>query len=651
VPAHDMGDAQCRLCAPHRRPGPGPRIGRVADDTVSWGPQTIRPMARLFPEHVPRSWREDQGLRAERRVFRALSERLSDDYSVLWRVPLYDEKARRQRDAEADFVILHPSIGLLALEVKGGAIGRDGSQWFSIDQSGTRHEIKDPYAQAARVKHILVAQLRELPRFRSRRLACAHGVVLPDAGSPTASSLGPNAPRAITAFADDLGKIDSFVEILLRLAKDDGTGLGAQGLREAEAAFAPRFRLPHPLQASLEADDAELLELTEQQFNVLDLIGREPRVLVTGGAGTGKTLLALELIRRLTARGLRTLLTTASPELAGWLSSLAEPAPAALCIASLGTIDAVLLDVARSSGRVGASDVRRLERERFGKAMVERWLWITDEFPDLKFDAIVIDEAQDLLEEHWTALSLCLNDPNEGAMYAFCDEAQLDETVEVVNLPAQPPFRLSPLQDRLPSRFVEITLVENLRNTQKIFELARPLYVIPGGGAGDYRCKGPVGQAVHFIEANGWEATRDALTALLRHLVVDERIPDKDVAVLYFPGSRGKSVPWYDPAAPPAEASQVAADVHGLSSLPGNAQTSRLAVVPASKFRGMERPAVVIVGGPTGHREAYIGLTRPRVYLALIGGPDDLDNWRPQLAASGMPSAERSPRGRSVAAP
>ena len=56
-------------------------------------------------------------------------------------------------------------------------------------------------------------------------------------------------------------------------------------------------------------DDRELLRLTEQQFAVLDRLRRQRRVSISGGAGTGKTVLALEKARRLAREGSGVLLT------------------------------------------------------------------------------------------------------------------------------------------------------------------------------------------------------------------------------------------------------------------------------------------------------------------------------------------------------
>jgi superfamily II DNA or RNA helicase len=51
------------------------------------------------------------------------------------------------------------------------------------------------------------------------------------------------------------------------------------------------------------------MRLTENQYEILDNLDGNQRLLITGGAGTGKTLLAIEAAKRLSAQGLRVLVT------------------------------------------------------------------------------------------------------------------------------------------------------------------------------------------------------------------------------------------------------------------------------------------------------------------------------------------------------
>lgn len=97
--------------------------------------------------------------------------------------------------------------------------------------------------------------------------------------------------------------------------------------------------------------------LTEEQYYQLDLVEESDRVLCTGGAGTGKTFLAVEVARRDAAKGARVLLTCKSPVLASYLGERVTEEE----------IDVIALDVAVEKTQV-------------------------------PYDVLVLDEAQDVLD-------------------------------------------------------------------------------------------------------------------------------------------------------------------------------------------------------------------------------------------------------------
>ena len=74
---------------------------------------------------------------------------LPDDYRVYHRKTWYSFDGG-VREGEADLLLLHPELGMLVLEVKGGRVAFDGraGTWTSTGRDGTVHEIKDPFALA-----------------------------------------------------------------------------------------------------------------------------------------------------------------------------------------------------------------------------------------------------------------------------------------------------------------------------------------------------------------------------------------------------------------------------------------------------------------------------------------------------------------------
>jgi len=77
-------------------------------------------MAKLYPEHLPESVLGNPKSQAERNVFGVLS-RLASSFVVFYSVAWQARKEGWVRDGEADLVVAHPNLGIVVLEVKGGA--------------------------------------------------------------------------------------------------------------------------------------------------------------------------------------------------------------------------------------------------------------------------------------------------------------------------------------------------------------------------------------------------------------------------------------------------------------------------------------------------------------------------------------------------
>ena len=80
-------------------------------------------MAVMIPERVPEHVRADAKRAAELRVYETLSDELDDRWTVFgWVTWVCRRSGGGHRDGEADFVVAHPDLGALVLEVKGGVI-------------------------------------------------------------------------------------------------------------------------------------------------------------------------------------------------------------------------------------------------------------------------------------------------------------------------------------------------------------------------------------------------------------------------------------------------------------------------------------------------------------------------------------------------
>ena len=182
----------------------------------------------------------------------------------------------------------------------------------------------------------------------------------------------------------------------------------------------PRFELRQPLGSVMAEEDRQLLTLTEQQSAVPDMLGRQRRVSVTGGAGTGKTLLAMEKARRLADEGFRVLLTCYNRPLAEYLRRSAGPVERLRIL----NFHQLCWELAEQAG-IPLPDPYAVPAppELFTTMLPNALLDALDRVED-RFDAVIVDEGQDFRDTWWDPLQLCLADPDRGVLYVFYDENQ-----------------------------------------------------------------------------------------------------------------------------------------------------------------------------------------------------------------------------------
>ena len=94
-------------------------------------------MARFYPAFVG----DFHGSEGERLAYHAL-EMLGDDYTVFHSYCWLGDGVRTAAQGEADFLVLHPQRGILAIEVKAGGIAYEGGAWQQTNRNtGETHVI------------------------------------------------------------------------------------------------------------------------------------------------------------------------------------------------------------------------------------------------------------------------------------------------------------------------------------------------------------------------------------------------------------------------------------------------------------------------------------------------------------------------------
>jgi len=253
--------------------------------------------------------------RSERLVWEALRDQLGPDALLLANLRITDER----KDHEADIVVALPGAGIVVVEVKGGELIHDGETWWHLRRG--RWSTVDPVDQARSTKYALRAYVESDPRWTAagkRRIRWGHAVALAHTRLSDDFAL-PKAPRWQVIDRDDLGVLADRLRTLLLSLRTSNRLLDDDDVAVLMSVLRGRGLPQRDLLARAAARDTHVKQLTQDQAVVLGATRELNRVDIRGGAGSGKTWLALEQAKRLGGNGQRVALTCYSRGLAEFL--------------------------------------------------------------------------------------------------------------------------------------------------------------------------------------------------------------------------------------------------------------------------------------------------------------------------------------------
>lgn len=502
-------------------------------------------------------------MRSEACVAALLQEQLDGEWTVFHSYPWLQTQQGQLKQGESDFVLLHPK-GMLVLEVKGGCVEyrADTREWRQ-----NHHWMKDPFDQASRGMHNLVSLVGGTDFVRG------YAVAFPDCRF--LGSLPPGAVRSALLDAEDLKSLSGRLSGLL---SEWGTGRPAPTRAESERirrALLPRCQLIPDLRHGVGAEERILHTLTQLQLDTLTGLFTMDRLLVEGVAGSGKTLLALRRAHDLAQQGLRTLFLCYNKNLAQELRTTHGREHLEFC-----TFHELCHRFCLEAGlpfEIGDAP------DWWDLMPAELLLEALELRPDLRYDALLVDEGQDFRSTWWVA-ALSLLRTDACPCYIFYDPEQNLYKTEL-DLP------------NFPGRF---RLRQNCRNTRRI---ARSCSLLQKAAHG-LQSQAPEGRDPQI------DVISDPLEALKRvreHLqeLVSSLAP-QSVAVL-SPYSRPRSICSELPTLTTDFSAWRRGEAPLFSTIRG--------------FKGLEAQAVLLVDVPEFDEKAA---TRADVYVALTRAKNEL---------------------------
>jgi hypothetical protein len=507
-------------------------------------------MARFVPPLRVSSGRSP----AERRVLDWLS-RLDDKWAVVHSLGVLNHPFKRW--AEVDALIVGPP-GLIVLEVKGGRVARRDGMWEFTDATDhVTREREGPFDQAGGAHGAVRRFLLDMHALRHDQCS-GYGVALPDV-----TFRGRSADVIEDVLLDASSAWTAPDRVLTRWCRywagrtGASVGLDAADVDRVVDTLRPDLDLRPSLSLLATQVDGELTRVTQEQERVLAAATDNPRLVVAGRAGTGKTMLAVAEAVRLAHEGKRVLLTCGSRPLARRLAEAVADADGV-----------VVKPYIRGSSPPVGTDVGG-------------------------FDAVVIDEAQDLGQAWRLLLDSCLvGGSEEGTWRLFLDPAQdlVGDTEEPISV--------------APSTAHSTRLTLNCRNTRQIAVIASMLTRT------ELDAEAPV--LGPDVEKHWWSSQDEhdeILAGEVRRLATS--LPADQIAVLTR-----------HPMSDDRRARLQRSSGTRLHTLTYDRRDSVI-VATAEDFKGLEAVAVVVADidslvEAADRRHCYVACTRPRTSLTLL---------------------------------
>lgn len=511
---------------------------------------------------------------------------------------------------EADFFVLAPRLGLFALEVKGGRVARKDGMWCFTDRYGkTSKKARGPFDQARESSYNIAEIIKKKVDFEHRHLQEVlfnHGVMFPDIEFDAS---GVEEEQWQVFDGRDGRDVRTFVRRLSRGAQDRwketrGSEVkphrfpSAQDVKYLASILRGDFDYTLSMGVRLRDASEEILRLTNEQYRCLDQLDDNPRCLIRGSAGTGKTLLAMKKAECSAAEGEKVAFFCFNSNLAEWLNSRFEELDENLRPAYVGTLHKYMTQQCARAGipvvpPADEDDASEYYRSKLPELALEALLETEEQF-----DRIIVDEAQDLIcDEYLQVLDISLaKGLSRGKWIMFGDFSK--QAIYAEGLSGEDMVSL--LEDCC-AGFVRFKLSINCRNTKPICEEVQ--YVTGLDASNDLWLKVD-GPPVEYATWESEEGQVEKIEALLKKLA-KEGVPSKDIIILS-----------------PKKYESSAVSLLKETKVRAYSPTNRkgIAFCTIQGFKGLESTVIVLVDVDSYSAEKllYVGLSRAKTGLFVF---------------------------------
>lgn len=528
-------------------------------------------MARMIPST---STKEDfNGSIGEEELFDIL-KKLPDEYTVFHSVDWNRKESGSIRWGEADYTIFDPKRGLLVIEVKSGEISCVDGRIIQTNTKTRQSQIINPMWQANRSKQTF-RQILERALPEDKIYWIENAVWFTSINKKNVNGTMPLTYKdGNVLFKEDMDNPQHAVDKVFNFySMHNNYTYTQEDTNTVIRSLSPEFNAVPSLSTIYFEQENCFVRMTKEQSYLLDYLEEQKIAAIQGGAGTGKTMLAVEKARRL---------------------SLNENV-LFLCFNHL-LLEHLRDTFGNEMQNVDFYNLNSMACKAMNKEVTEmeiiKYLNDYDKyFNGWKYKSIIIDEGQDFSEEQIELLSDIAR-LNDGSFYIFYDKNQLVQQRNSLSWASEIECRL--------------VLSLNCRNTRSIAETS----VAPLNVASIKMRQEVQGSKPNFYIVNTVDEVKNYVTQLIRKYT-DEGIKKKQIVILTM-----KTI----------ETSVLAGSKSvGPYPLSLSRKEKGIFFTTAKKFKGLESDIIIVIDiddetfkNPETRRIFYVGTSRAKHYLDLI---------------------------------
>lgn len=350
----------------------------------------------------------------EKEMYNAFQAQLSDKYHVFYSIRWFETDENNKRvDSECDFLVFDPSFGFLTIEVKGGlGIEIVDTHWF-LDEYSSRYvrskrELKcSPYEQAEKsMRHFYNYFAEEFHQSFNG----VYGFAVAFPRYTIDSSLAANAPMELTIDLNDMGSLGKRINEIFhywRNRRNINVPFSAEQKTRFINTINKRISLSAAAGALIQIKEREFSKIDFVQDSILDVLYHYHQVRILGGAGTGKTFIAMKKARRDVIAHKSVLFLCCNRELSQFVRDQLDVSNAV----DFRTFEELMHECIGMS--YDTSDLNENGNHNCFDLVAE---------VDHKvYDSIIVDEGQDFDTDMGLTVRLFLRDERKSDLYVFYD--------------------------------------------------------------------------------------------------------------------------------------------------------------------------------------------------------------------------------------